>query len=408
MKLLVVSQHFWPESFRINDFVQALRADGCEVTVLTGQPNYPEGAIYPGYKAFSLRREGWEGAEIIRVPLAPRGKAGSVRLFVNYMSYVVSATIAGGWALRGRRFDAILVYGTSPILQAIPAIFLKWIKGARLATWVQDLWPESLSVTGHIRNERVLALVNMVVVWIYRRNDLLLGQSRAFVEAIAPKAGGVPVVYFPNPGDIAAENREAACDFGPGFHIVFAGNLGTAQALETVVEAAVAVQDVDDIVIHIYGSGSRDEWLRQELERLGCRNIRLHGRVPPQQMEAIFAGADALLVTLGADEILTQTVPSKVQAYLQAGKPILAAMDGEGAAVIREAGAGLVAPAENAPALAANMLHMYRTPAHARDAFGVAGRRYFEQNYDPRVLAGKLVGLLGANRCSLPRRGQER
>jgi hypothetical protein len=199
MRVLVVSQHFWPETFRINEVVQSLREEGCEVTVLTGQPNYPEGTVRPGYSAFSLRKQVHEGLEIFRVPLIPRGKGSGLRLIVNYLSYVASATLLAPWLLRGRRFDAVLVYATSPIFQAVPAVWIARVKGARLITWVQDLWPETLRATGFVRNRALLGLVGSGVRWIYRRNDLLLGQSRAFVEAMRPMAGRTPVAYHPIP-----------------------------------------------------------------------------------------------------------------------------------------------------------------------------------------------------------------
>lgn len=163
MRLLVLSQYFWPETFRITEVVQSLRDAGCEVTVLTGQPNYPDGVVADGYSALSVRTQVRDGLTIHRVPLVPRGRGSALRLVANYASFVVSAAVFGPWLLRGRRFDAILVYAPSPILQAIPAVWLAWLKGAKLVTWVQDLWPESLSATGFVRNARALAVVAAVV-----------------------------------------------------------------------------------------------------------------------------------------------------------------------------------------------------------------------------------------------------
>jgi hypothetical protein len=151
MKILIVSQYFWPETFRITEVVQSLRDAGCDVTVLTGQPNYPDGVVPPGYSAASLCTQIHDGLTIQRVPLVPRGRGSALRLALNYLSFVVSAAVLGPWLLRGQRIDVIFVYAPSPILQVIPAVWLKWIKGAKLVTWVQDLWPESLSATGLVR-----------------------------------------------------------------------------------------------------------------------------------------------------------------------------------------------------------------------------------------------------------------
>ncbi len=398
MRLLVLSQYFWPETFRITEVVQSLRDAGCEVTVLTGQPNYPDGVVADGYSALSVRTQVRDGLTIHRVPLVPRGRGSALRLVANYASFVVSAAVFGPWLLRGRRFDAILVYAPSPILQAIPAVWLAWLKGAKLVTWVQDLWPESLSATGFVRNRQALAAVAMLVRWIYRRNDLLLAQSEAFVEPVARMAGGTPVVYHPNPGELAfsAQPSDAppALVLDPGFNVVFAGNLGTVQALDTVVAAAGLLRDVPDIRFVIVGSGSRGDWLADEVKRRGLGNVQLAGRFPPQAMPGILAQASALLVTLARNPILAQTVPSKVQAYLAAARPIVAALDGEGARVVEDAGAGVACPAEDAAALAAAVRRLRSLPAEEQQRMARQGRAYYERHFDPAVLAARLRQLL--------------
>ena len=343
MRILVLSQYFWPETFRITEVVESLREAGCDMTVLTGQPNYPEGIVPDGYSAASLNTQLRDGLTIHRVPLVPRGRGSAFRLTLNYLSFVVSATVFGPWLLRGKRFDAILVYAPSPILQAIPAVWLASLKGARLVTWVQDLWPESLSATGFVRDPRLLAAVAAEVRWIYQRNDLLLVPSPAFIEPVSRMAGRTPVAYHPNPGELAfsaqATDRAPALELELGFNVVFAGNLGTVQALDTVLAAAQLLRDATDVRFVLVGSGSRSEWLQQETRRLGLANVRLPGRFAPQDMPGILSQASALLVSLSRDPIMAQTVPSKIQAYLAAGRPIIASLDGEGARVVDNAGA---------------------------------------------------------------------
>ena len=398
MRVLVISQYFWPETFRITEVAQSLRDLGHEVVVLTGQPNYPEGVIQPGYAAASLRTQTHDGLTIYRVPLLPRGRGSALRLLLNYMSFIVSAILFGPWLLRGRRFDVILVFGMSPILQAIPAVWLARIKGARLVTWVQDLWPESLSATGFVRNPKILGVVAGVVRWIYRKNDLLLVQSHAFIAPVVKMAGNTSVVYHPNPGELAfsavESDRPIALQLEPGFNIVFAGNLGTVQALDTVLAAAQLLRDQRDVRFVLVGSGSRSEWLQQEVNRLGLSNVKMPGRYSPADMPGILAQASAVLVSLVKDPIISQTVPSKVQAYLAAGKPIIASLDGEGARVVLEAGAGVACPAEDARALADAVRQLRDALPAERQQMAQRGLIYYEQNFEPTLLAKRLAQIL--------------
>lgn len=398
MKILVLSQYFWPETFRITEVAQLLHELGCEVTVLTGQPNYPDGMVPLGYSAASLCTQIHDGLTIHRVPLVPRGRGSALRLTLNYLSFVVSAAVFGPWLLRGQRVDAILVYAPSPILQVIPAVWLKWVKGARLVTWVQDLWPESLSATGFVRNQKVLGAVSIIVHWIYRKNDLLLVQSQAFVEPVVRMAGSTPVAFHPNPGELAFSKPEIdlACplQLEPGFNVVFAGNLGTVQALDTVLAAAQLLRDEPHVRFVLVGSGSRSEWLQQEARRLGLDNVRIPGRFPPSDMPGILAQASAVLVSLVRDPIMSQTVPSKVQAYLAAGRPIIASLDGEGARVVGESGAGLVCPAQDAQALAEAVIQLRDASPEERQRMSQCGISYYEQHFEPKLLARRLAQIL--------------
>ena len=397
LSILVVSQHYWPETFRINEVVRDLRNSGTRVDVLTGQPNYPRGTTFEGYRAAGFGHEYHpEGYLIHRVPVVPRGSSGDLRRIANYLSFVFSGLALAPWLTRGRRYDVIFVYGVSPILQGLPAILLKRIKRAALVIWVQDLWPDSLLSTGYVRNRQILAAVAALTRFIYRRADLLLAQSRSFVPKIAEMAGrGAHIAYHPNPGDACvAAKRGQAPPANPTaedeFRIVFAGNLGVAQALETVVEAAARIGD-PSIRILLVGAGSRESWLRQEIARRNLRNIELAGAYPPDRMPEIFANASALLVTLRRDYSLGLTIPSKVATYMAAERPIIASLDGEAAAIIREAGAGLVTAAEDAQALASAIIAMKAMPGAQRRSLGHAGRAYFERNFAPELLTRSLL-----------------
>ncbi len=210
MRLLVVSQYFWPETFIINDLVSTLRDQGHTVVVATGKPNYPEGAVFPGYEARGAHRETYDSSiEVLRVPMRPRGASRGTDLLRNYLSFAWSGCRRFPGMLADFAPDAILVFAPSPITAALPAIRLKWRTGAHLAIWVQDLWPESLRATGHITHPALLRLVGVMVRGIYAAADTLLVQSRAFAGAAARYAPPQKIVYYPNSIRIANESAGA-------------------------------------------------------------------------------------------------------------------------------------------------------------------------------------------------------
>jgi glycosyltransferase involved in cell wall biosynthesis len=409
LRILIVSQYFWPENFIISDFVRKLAERGHEVVVATGKPNYPDGRVFPGYRAGGMARERFlDQVDVVRVPIWPRGRGGGVNLALNYLSFVFSGLLCFPWLLRARSFDAILVFAPSPITQVIPAILLKWLKRAHLAVWVQDMWPESLAATGFIRNTAVLKAVGGLVRWIYARSDTLLLQSRAFQAPTARYADPEKLVYFPNSVDPDspaglpdALPEELSSRLARKFCVVFAGNLGKAQALETVVQAAVLLRDEPQICLVLVGSGSMLEWVQGQKALLKLDNLVLPGRFPAESMPELFRKASALLVTLKSGGVLAHTIPSKIQAYLAAGRPIVAALQGEGGKVVEDAAAGMVCEPENAQALADCIRRMHALPLSTREAMGQKGRAWFDGNFDMNRQVERLVDILQARRSGL-------
>jgi glycosyltransferase involved in cell wall biosynthesis len=401
VRVLVVSQYFWPEDFRINAIVESLAARGVEVEILTGKPNYPEGEITSGYRIWGCQREQCQGATVHRVPLFPRGKNSHLRLLLNYLSFIFFGSICGSWMVRKRQYDIIFVYGLSPILLAIPALFIGWLKGKKVIIWVQDLWPESLSATGYIRNRFIIGAVRQVVRFIYRHADLLLVQSRAFEEPVRALASITPIIYYPNSVDDSFA-APAQCDppavagLDKGFSVMFAGNIGAAQGVDVIVEAASLLKEYADIHLVVLGNGSCRESMLKEAQQRGLSNLHLPGRFPVETMPCFMQKASALLVTLADRPIFAVTVPNKVQAYLASGRPIIACLNGEGARLVTDAEAGLAAPAEDASALAAAILHLYRLPPAERERMGENGRRYYQEHFDHDHLVNELIGHLQA------------
>ncbi len=397
MRVLVVSQYFWPEGFRINAIVESLVERGVEVEVLTGKPNYPQGEVFAGYRVLGCQREQWRGATLHRVPLFPRGRNSRLGLMANYLSFIFFGLFAGAWMVRKKKYDLVFVYGLSPILLAIPALVIGWLKGIKVVIWIQDLWPESLSATGYVKSNAVIEAVRKVVRFIYRHADLLLVQSRAFEAPVRAMASDTPIRYYPNSVDdsfVAAvtEDPPRVQGLGDGFSVMFAGNVGVAQAVAVIVEAAALLRDFTDIHFVVLGDGSSREWMVGEGRRLGLSNLHSPGRFPVETMPGFMQKADALLVTLTDQAIFAATVPNKIQAYMAAGRPIVACLNGEGARLVLEAQAGFAAPAEDARALADAILKLYRLEPGERERLGRNGRQYYLEHFDHGCLVDQLIG----------------
>lgn len=398
MNILIFSKHFWPESFRINDLAQGLRDEGENVSVLTGKPNYPAGDIFPGYKPQGTQTETFDGIKVRRVPMFPRGKSGARGLLANYISFSLSSMFYAPFLLRKEKIDVIFVYGTSPLIQGLSALPLKPLFNAKLVVWVQDLWPEDLVTTGYVKNPFVLKINEWAARFLYHFSDQILIQSESFRIPVTRLAPNKVILFLPNAAERSVFEKSDHLTLPDtleflknGFNIVFAGNIGNNQSIETIVSAAEILKEKADIRIVMVGSGSLSEYLKDEVEKRGLSNLIIAGRYPSNTMPAIFANSHGLLVSLAKKDSLSWTVPSKVQAYFAAGKPIVAALDGEGAAIVRESGAGVVCPTEDAQSLAACIVELYEMSDGERNEMGVKGRLYAEEHYHPTKIVRKLI-----------------
>jgi colanic acid biosynthesis glycosyl transferase WcaI len=397
MKLLVLTQYFWPESFRINDVVEGLAARGHEVTVYTGLPNYPGGRYFPGYGFFGPLRDRFGRVPVRRAPLVARGGGGRVRLALNYTSHALFATLLAPWLARGA-FDAILVYEPSPITIGIPARALRALKRVPMLFWVQDLWPESLAATGALRNPALLGAAGRLVRWIYRGCDRVLVQSRAFIDSI--EAHGVPrerIGYLPNSAESfyrRAPRAAAGAEEGAlpkGFRVLFAGNIGAAQDFPSIVTAAELLRERKDIQWIVLGDGRMRAWVEEQVRERGLEDtFHLLGQRPPETMPRYFAQADVLLATLRREPIFAYTIPSKLQSYLACGRPVVAALEGEGGRIVMEAGAGWAVAPEDPRALADAVLAAAALSPDAREAMGDRGEAYFREHFEREKLLSRL------------------
>ena len=400
MKILIVSQYFWPENFRINDLTQELVKRGHSVTVLTGIPNYPTGTVFDAYRQNPKAFGHYRGATVRRVPMLARGH-GAVRLFLNYLSFVVGACLLGPWRLRGQQADVIFVFEPSPITVGLPAVLLGRIKRAPVVFWALDRWPETLAAIGVVRSPRLLGWIGHMVKFIYERCTLVLGQSRGFLGSIAKYCSDIQKIrYFPS----WAEDVFEELDLVPApevplregvFNVLFAGNIGEAQDLPSVLAAAEDLKHNASIRWLIVGDGRKSDWLREEIERRGLHDsVLLLGRFPVERMPSFYAHADVLLVSLKKDPVFSMTIPGKVQSYLMAGVPLVGMLDGEGAKVITEANAGLVSQAGDADGLATAVLAMAAMSADQRHQFGLNGRAFAQKEFGRGLLMDRLESLL--------------
>ncbi len=387
VRILIVTQYFWPESFKVNDLARGLADRGHTVEVLTGMPNYPAGEYFDGYRATSPWREDYHGIPVYRVPLVPRGAGRAWKLALNYLSYAfLAAARVLGWGTR-RRWDAAFVFEISPITQIFPAIVLRMLQGVPFAVWVQDLWPESVTASGLVRSPALIAPVRSLSRWLYGRADLLLGSSAAFLPRL--EALGVRherLGYLPNWAEEIFESATTPARAGEpwegGFPVVFAGNLGRVQGLETVLDAAELLRDDAEVRWVLAGDGSLQGWLEEESRRRGLEaKVFLLGRRPLSEMPGLFARAGALLVSLAPDEVVSLTIPSKLQTYMATGRPVVGCIDGEAARVIEESGGGLASRAGDPAALAANVRRLARMSATDRADMGERGRAYCRAHF---------------------------
>jgi len=386
MKIVLVTQYFFPENFKSNDIAFELVKRGHEVTVLTGLPNYPEGKIYNGYGFFKKHNEIINGVKVIRTLLIPRGKGGGIRLFLNYFSWAFFASIRAFFLAFQDKFDAVMVHEPSPITQGFPAIVIKKIQKIPLHFWVLDLWPESLTSAGGIKNKTVLSFFTRMVKYIYNNSDKILISSKGFKDSILTKGNYEDkLVYFPNWAEdsISKGNSNYPIpDLPHGFNILFAGNIGVAQDVNSIIKAALILKEKLDIHFVFVGDGRS----KTELEDFVTANnleqtVHFMGRFPIDAMKTFFNRADVLLVSLKDELIFNVTVPAKLQAYLCTQKPILGILNGEGAELIDEAKCGFSTNAGNSEGLAKEIVKLYKLTEEQRSILGQNGFRYFEENF---------------------------
>jgi len=397
MKILIVSQYFWPEEFRINDLALDLVERGHKVTVLTGNPNYPKGKFYQGY-GFKFTTEIYSGIKIHRVPITPRGNSSGIKLLINYLSFVISGSLFA--CFHTQHYDKIFAVNYSPITALYPAIVYKKLKKIPLLIWVQDIWPESITAAGKMQFSFAMTILNKLVRNIYRNSDKILVQSEAFIPSIEEKgATKKQIEYIPNwAEDLYCDEKIFVEKFQnlipSGFKIMFAGNIGEAQDFESILKAAEATKQYPEIKWLIVGDGRKKAWVETEIVRLELqKSVYLFGRYPLDDMPNLFVHADIMLVSLKDEKIFSLTIPSKIQSYMAFGKPIACMLNGIGAEVIQEAKCGYVAKAMDYNSLAKNVIDAYKQDINSLMEKGLSGKKYYQQNFSKKMIIDRLIQL---------------
>lgn len=401
MRILLLSQWFDPEpTLKGLAFARALARDGNRVEVLTGFPNYPGGRIYPGYRQRLVQR-GWvDGIRIVRVPLFPSHDASGLRRAVGYVSFAASAISVGGWATSNP--DVIYAYHP-PLTTGIAAALLSGIKRAPFVLDIQDLWPDTLSVTGMIQSETLLRVVDALCRLLYRRATRITVLSPGFKRALV--ARGVPehkveVIYNWVDEDrlslVPETGTDAPLKKDDRFNVVFAGTMGKAQGLDTVLDAAqILLARLPLARFVLVGGGIEVPRLEAECRRRGLSNVEFLPAMPMESVGGVLAVADALLVHLCDDPLFSITIPSKTQAYLAAGKPILMAVSGDAAELVARSDAGVTCAPEDALALADAVVGLAGMAPEELVAMGRRGANFYASELSLREGAARFLRVLG-------------
>lgn len=396
MKILIFSQYFWPENFSINHVAKKLTEFNHDVDILTGRPNYPNGKFYDGYDGYKLSRESWGQVRIFRIPILSRGQGSYVRLSLNYISFILSAFVFSLFLLRKKKYDCIIVYGTSPIFQVLPAIFISKFKKTPLILWVQDLWPESIEILNASSCKALRKVIELLVRFSYLGSDLILIQSRAFLKPVLKYAKLKRIEYLPNTVDDIfkglsknASIRIASLD--GGFSILFSGNLGVAQGLDCILDAAERLLTYKDIKFVFVGDGRLKNYILNEKIKRNLDNVFIENSYPIESMPGIMSQASCLLVSLSDHPVINLTIPNKLQAYLAAGKPIIGCIGGEAATIIEDSHSGLTCTPGDAEGLSLCILDLYGSSESRLKNMGACAKNYFEDNFSSDKVVGQML-----------------
>lgn len=395
-RILIVTPHFYPESFKCNDMAFELKNRGHVVSVMTAIPDYHDGKFHKGYGFFKKRKEIINGVQVHRSFIIPRGKGSFCRLALNYVSYTFFATLKAFWFGLTRKYDAVIVHETSPVMVGIPAVIIKKMQKLPMFFWVLDLWPESLTAAGGINNKFILGCFSSLTKWIYRNSNKILISSKGFRTSINNKDDlfDHKINYFPNWVDEFQPSNDPIPELPKGFNIIFAGNIGEAQDFPNILEAAKLLKDEKNINFIFLGDGRKKIWIEEFIKDKELTNVHCFGRFPINMMPNFYKKADILFLALKDSPIFKLTVPAKLQSYMSSGKPILAMINGEGTDLIKDADCGWSVPAGDYSSLAKLILKLSKEDPEILNQKGQNGKKFSQKYFSFATSIDKLESMM--------------
>lgn len=382
MNILVICQYYYPEPFRHPDICEELVKRGHDVTVVTGLPNYPMGEIYDGYCKGEKRDEVLNGVKVHRCFTIGR-KHGAIYRFLNYYSYAFSST---SYVKKLKEdYDVVFVNQLSPVMMANAAMRYRKKHGTQVVLYCLDLWPESLVAGGIRRNSAIYKFFHRISEKIYKQADKILITSRLFADYFEKEFGITDTEHLPQYAEAIFTPEQCQKEEDGYIDLMFAGNIGVAQSVDTIIKAARLTADIPNLRWHIVGDGLELEKLQVMAQ--GMEQVVFHGRKPLEEMPKYYTMADAMLVTMKKNPMLSLTLPGKVQTYMAAGKPIIGAIDGETPLVVKEADCGVCTEAEDAEALAQNVRKFIKMD---RKTMGKNARTYYDEHFEKKMFIDKL------------------
>ena len=391
LNVLIVGQYYYPDNFKINEISFELVKQGHQLTILTGLPDYSTGRVPKEYRLLRNRKQVIQGVRVVRVPIIAR-RTGVIWRFLNYFSYKLMSSIYSSFFKKD--FDIIFCYQTSPITMAHAAVKLKKRANKGLMLYCLDLWPESLKAWDIKETSLLFRIMKKYSSNIYKKCDLIAVSSIPFKDYLVKecKVQASRIVYLPQHAEFP--NKITKNETSESINFAFAGNIGKMQDVECIIRAASHLKDLHGFAVHIYGNGSRLHDCMALTEQLGVQGkVIFHGRVERPDLYKKYNNIDAFLLTLRDTGFIGMTVPAKLQEYMAAGKPIIAAINGFAADIINEARCGLICEASDDEQLAINMKEYIINKNAYRD-FGNNGYQYYKKNFTLNIFMERLEKIL--------------